>query len=95
MGVRMWVSVEDELPELLKKVLFHWFFQNGTRNISMGYRCEEGWDIYLPYHSFKMHPERLKVTHWRDLIEFPDYSIKWTEKFWRENATLLKRLANR
>lgn len=66
-----WIDVNDEMPALLKKVLFHWVCLGGNRNISMGYRCDEGWDIYLPYHSFKMHNERLTVTHWMELPEFP------------------------
>lgn len=66
-----WISVEERLPELLLKVLFHWICPGGNRNISMGYRCDEGWDIYLPYHSFKMRPDLLKVTHWCELPDFP------------------------
>lgn len=44
----------------------------GNRNVSMGYLCDEDWDIYLPYHSYKMHNERLKVTHWGLLPMSPE-----------------------
>lgn len=91
----MWISVDDELPKLLQKVLFHWLCPGGNRNISMGYRCEEGWDIYLPYHSYKMHPHRLRVTHWRELIDFPEYSQEWANKFCERNVDLLMRLAEK
>lgn len=67
-----WIKVEDNLPSKLHKVLFHWLCPGGNRNVSMGYLCDEGWDIYLPYHSFKMCPEKLKVTHWRELPKFPE-----------------------
>ena len=36
----------------------------------MGYLCEKGWDIYLPYDSFKLSPELINVTHWMELPEF-------------------------
>jgi len=68
-----WISVEQELPNLLKKVLFHWICPGGNRNVSMGYLCNDGWDIYLPYHSYKMCPQKLKVTHWMELPDFPHY----------------------
>lgn len=66
-----WISVEDKLPHLLRKVLFHWIGPGGNKNVSMGYLCKEGWDIYLPYDSYKLHNERIKVTHWTELPEFP------------------------
>ena len=78
MGVLMinWIDVNDRVPKLLQKVLFHWVCPGGNRNISMGYLCNEGWDIYLPYHSYKMHPKRLHVTHWAELPNFPEYKIE-------------------
>lgn len=66
-----WISVEEKLPPLLRKVLFHWICPGSNRNVSMGYLCKDGWDIYLPYHSYKMHNERLSVTHWMELPEYP------------------------
>lgn len=71
-----WICVKERLPNKLQKVLFHWVCPGGNRNISMGYLCDEGWDIYLPYHSYKMHPERLKVTHWMNLPLFPKYEFE-------------------
>lgn len=72
-----WISVDDELPKLLQKVLFYWtikdsFGQACNRNVSMGYRCEEGWNIYLPYHSFGLRGDVCPVTHWMELPEFPE-----------------------
>lgn len=71
-----WISVDDELPKLLQKVLFHWQMKdsNGVvcvRNVSMGYRCEQGWDIYLPYHSFGLRGDVCPVTHWMELPDYP------------------------
>ena len=66
-----WIDVQIEMPRKLQKVLFHWVCPGGNKNFSMGYHCDEGWDIYLPYYSFKMCPEKLKVTHWMELPEFP------------------------
>ncbi len=71
-----WIDVNDRVPKLLQKVLFHWVCPGGNRNISMGYLCNEGWDIYLPYHSYKMHPKRLHVTHWAELPNFPEYKLE-------------------
>lgn len=71
-----WVSVKEILPDKLQKVLFHWICPGGNKNVSMGYLCNEGWDIYLPYHSFKMCPEKLKVTHWMELPKFPKQEEK-------------------
>lgn len=66
-----WISVEDKFPPRLQKVLFHWLLPGGNRNVSMGYHSEEGWDIYLPYHSYEMSNEKLTVTHWMELPEYP------------------------
>lgn len=85
-----WISVDDRLPKFLQKVLFHWLTPECNRQISMGYLCEEGWDIYLPYTSFKMHPTRLLVTHWRELIQFPEYSLEFAEKFYKRNSAFDK-----
>lgn len=85
-----WISVEDKLPDLLQKVLFHWVCPAANRNISMGYRCEEGWDIYLPYHSYKMHPLRLHVTHWSELPKFPEISYECVENLMHKSRTLFE-----
>lgn len=66
-----WINVDDELPNIYQKVFFLWIGPEGNKNISMGYLCNEGWDIYLPYHSFKMCPDKLKVTHWMMLPQYP------------------------
>lgn len=71
-----WICVKERLPNKLQKVLFHWVCPGGNRNISMGYLCDAGWDIYLPYDSYRMHPDRLKVTHWMNLPLFPEYEIE-------------------
>ncbi len=65
-----WIDVTVEKPRYLKKVLFHWFCEGGNRNVSMGYLCSEGWDIYLPYHSYKLN-KLINVTHWMELPEYP------------------------
>jgi hypothetical protein len=99
-----WICVKERLPNKLQKVLFHWICPGGNKNVSMGYLCNEGWDIYLPYHSFKMCPEKLKVTHWMELPEFPKQEEKLemdertkavAKRFIDDNADLLKRLADR
>lgn len=66
-----WISVEDRLPELLEKVLFFWDCSGAVKNISMGYRCEQGWNIYLPYHSFGLRDGVCPVTHWMPLPDYP------------------------
>ena len=75
-----WISIDKRLPKKLEEVLFHWMLVDsfGTpcvRNVSMGYMCDEGWNIYLPYHSFKMCPDKLKVTHWMELPEYPSTAV--------------------
>jgi transcription initiation factor IIE alpha subunit len=69
-----WVRVEEQMPIHLYKVLFLWVCPGGNTNVSMGYHCEQGWDIYLPYHSYKLHNERIKVTHWTELPEYAELS---------------------
>lgn len=71
-----WISIKDRLPNNLQKVLFHWVSSGRLRNIAMGYLCEDGWDIYLPYHSYKLRQDKFPVTHWRDLPEFPEMEFK-------------------
>lgn len=71
-----WISVEDKLPLLLHKVLFHWIYLQGgiDNNISMGYLTGEnygGWDIYLPCSSYPLDRNYIKVTHWMELPEYP------------------------
>lgn len=68
-----WISVKEQLPPKLRKVLFHWVTHGHLRNVSMGYRCEDGWNIYLPYHSFGLRDDICPVTHWAELPEFPEY----------------------
>ena len=67
----MWISVETQMPHNLQKVLFHWICPGGNKNVSMGYHCEQGWDIYLPYHSYPLRTDIINVTHWMELPEFP------------------------
>jgi len=45
----------------------------------MGYMCGEGWNIYLPYHSFGLRADVCPVTHWCELPEFPKPEIKGME----------------
>ena len=100
-----WISVKERLPSKNYKVLFHWVCPGGNKNVSMGYLCNEGWDIYLPYHSFKMCPEKLKVTYWMELPDYPkdepekmemdERTKEFAKRFIDENADLLKRLADR
>jgi hypothetical protein len=71
----IWISVKERLPRKLQKVLFHWVTHGHLRNISMGYMCAEGWNIYLPYHSFGLRGDICPVTHWAELPEFPEYDI--------------------
>jgi hypothetical protein len=70
-----WICVEEKLPKKLQKILFHWICPGGNNNISMGYLCNEGWDIYLPYDSFKLHNDKITVTHWSELPDFPKKGI--------------------
>jgi len=66
-----WIDVNDRLPDLLQKVLFHAIQDGYLKNVYMGYLSKEGWDIYLPYDSFKLRPVVINVTHWMELPEFP------------------------
>jgi hypothetical protein len=68
-----WISVGMELPKKLEKVLFHWVSPVNSRNISVGFMDNGDWHIYLPYHSFKICPTKLKVTHWVPLSILPNY----------------------
>lgn len=72
-----WISIKERLPNKLQKVLFHWvlcdsFGNPCVKNVSMGYLCEGGWDIYVPYHSFALRADVCPVTHWMELPEFPE-----------------------
>lgn len=67
-----WISVKDALPEKLQKVLFFWAYDEVLKNISMGYLCDAGWDIYLPYVSCKLSNECIEVTHWMPLPDYPE-----------------------
>ncbi len=72
-----WISVKDRLPKKFQKVLFHWVLKYSSgypcvSSISMGYLCEQGWDIYLPYHSYALRDDICPVTHW---MELPDYPV--------------------
>jgi len=75
-----WINCREELPEKLQKVLFVWEMDNGIKNTSMGFRCDAGWNIYLPYHSFALSNETVRVSHWsylprlspKDLPEIED-----------------------
>jgi hypothetical protein len=67
----MWINVKERLPELLQKVLFYCIQEGHLKNIYMGYRCKEGWDIYLPYDAYKMNSHYFIVTHWMELPDFP------------------------
>lgn len=72
----LWISVKDKLPTKLQKVLFHWLINGHNRNISMGYMCDAGWNIYIPYHSYSLRTGIFPVTHWAELPEFPKCEIK-------------------
>ena len=111
-----WISVNTRLPKKLQKVLFHWLLNGHGKNISMGYMCDGGWNIYLPYHSYGLRADVCPVTHWRELPEFPndgdlpfvgailidepeqatqEEAKAFAKRFCKENADLLKRLADR
>lgn len=66
-----WIATADKLPRKTHKVLFHWICPAGNKNVSMGYLCESGWNIYLPYDSYELNAEYIKVTHWMEIPEFP------------------------
>ena len=73
-----WISVETRLPKKLEKVLFHWVLTDSfghpcVKNVSMGYMCDDGWNIYLPYHSFGLRADVCPVTHWKHLPDFPKF----------------------
>ncbi len=69
-----WISVDKRLPKKLEKVLFHWLLNGHGKNISMGYMCDAGWNIYLPYKSFGLNADLCHVTHWRHLPDFPKFN---------------------
>jgi len=76
-----WISVEDELPKKLQKILFIWIMFDSlgnacARNTSMGYLCKAGWNIYLPYHSYGLNDDACKVTHWMESPEMPSFDFK-------------------
>lgn len=87
----MWIDVNERLPKKLYKVLFHWICSGGNKNVSMGYLCNEGWDIYLPYHSYKINPKYIKVTHWAELPKFPEFPHESVLQFINESRTLFER----
>ncbi len=68
-----WISTKDHLPETLHKVLFFWVTDTGTglKNISMGFRNDRGWTIYLPYTSYDLNSDYIQVTHWMELPDYP------------------------
>lgn len=66
-----WISVKDRLLREFEKVLFHWVTNAHLRNVSMGYRCEDDWNIYLPYHSFGLRDDVCSITHWMELPDYP------------------------
>lgn len=70
-----WINVEEKLPMKMTKVLFYCIQEYQLKNIYMGYLCDEGWDIYLPYHSFKLRSDIMPVTHWMPLPEYPDIEL--------------------
>lgn len=70
-----WISVNDRLPKKLEKVLFHWVTHGNLRIVSMGYMCDAGWNIYLPYHSYGLRADVCPVTHWRYLPDLPKYKM--------------------
>ena len=37
-----------------------------------------------------MHPKRLLVTHWRELIDFPEYSEEFANEFYKRNSAFDK-----
>jgi hypothetical protein len=79
-----WISVKERLPGMLQKVLFHWVMLDSVgqpviMNVSMGYLCKDGWNIYLPYHSYGLRADVCPVTHWRELPDFPKPEYKGIE----------------
>ncbi len=66
-----WISVTERMPKKLHKVLFHWVCPDGNKNISMGFLCDAGWDIYLPYNSYGLSQDVCPVTHWMEVPDFP------------------------
>lgn len=78
-----WICIKTRLPEINQKVLFHWVLTDSfgvpsVKNVSMGYRCSEGWNIYLPYHSFGLRADVCPVTHWMEIPELPKTEDKFS-----------------
>lgn len=67
-----WIDVKDRLPEKMQKILFCCIQEGYLINIYMGYLCDDGWDIYLPYSSFKLRGDICPVTHWMELPDYPE-----------------------
>lgn len=68
----IWINVKDAIPEIHQKVLFTWKIEGHQPRTSMGYRCKDGWNIYLPYHSYGLNPDCVEVSYWMDLPEPPE-----------------------
>lgn len=66
-----WIKTSEKLPIINDKVLFFCIRDKCYKNIYMGYRTHEGWNIYLPYHSFELKNHANNVTHWMELPKFP------------------------
>jgi hypothetical protein len=68
-----WIDVNERPPKKLQKVLFHWMMDDYLKNISMGFLDDRGWCIYLPYSSYGFNGEFVKVTHWAEMPNYPDF----------------------
>lgn len=77
-----WISVEERLPPDCHEVMFFYVIYGNPhvgqenmiakRDIVCGHRGERGWYICYLYTSMLLNEnESVRVTHWRELPEYP------------------------
>ena len=74
----MWISVDDLMPPDFKEVMFFYFLENEStkeivkKDIVCGHYSTGSWHICYLFHSRSLTVnDKVKVTHWKELPEYP------------------------